>query len=225
MSLSVPSGRWKRLPESHGTPRPDLREGMVDMTTTASELHGSRPDAPDLSSAASVAQHVGGECLRDGPVGKVGLEIEAHCFDVADPMRRPGWDELTDVIASVPALPGGSLITVEPGGAVELSGPPLDGALHAIEAMAADRAVLSEAFARHGLGLGPARRRSTAAGRAGEPRHALQRDGALLPRERHRRCGCGDDDVDGLGTGQRRRRAARRVGGARAVGACAWARR
>jgi glutamate--cysteine ligase len=126
---------------------------MVDMTTTASELHGSRPDAPDLSSAASVALHIGGECLRDGPVGKVGLEIEAHCFDVTDPMRRPGWDELTDVIASVPALPGGSLITVEPGGAVELSGPPLEGALPAIEAMAADRAVLNEAFARHGLGL------------------------------------------------------------------------
>jgi glutamate--cysteine ligase len=126
---------------------------MVDMTTTTSELDGSRPDAPALSSAASAALHIGGDCLRDGPVGKVGLEIEAHCFDVTDPMRRPGWDELTDVIASVPALPGGSLITVEPGGAVELSGPPLEGALPAIQAMAADRTVLSEAFGRHGLGL------------------------------------------------------------------------
>src|ERR1700712_5057795 len=126
---------------------------MVDMTTTTSELHGSRPDAPALTSAASAALHIGGDCLRDGPVGKVGLEIEAHCFDVTDPMRRPGWDELTDVIASVPALPGGSLITVEPGGAVELSGPPLEGALPAIQAMAADRAVLSEAFGQHGLGV------------------------------------------------------------------------
>ena len=124
------------------------------MTTTASELDDSRPGSPTaFSSADGVARHIGEECLLDGPVGLVGLEIEAHCFDLADPMRRPGWDELTDVIASVGDLPGRSAITVEPGGAVELSGPPFDGALPAITAMAADRAVLTEAFAARGLGL------------------------------------------------------------------------
>jgi glutamate--cysteine ligase len=117
------------------------------MTTTTSDLRRT------LSGAQSVARHIGDDCLRDGPVGQVGLEIEAHCFDLADPMRRPGWDELTEVIDSVPELPGGSVITVEPGGAVELSGPPFDGAVAAIEAMSADRAVLREAFARRGLGL------------------------------------------------------------------------
>jgi glutamate--cysteine ligase len=120
---------------------------MVDMTATTSDLRRT------LSSAQSVAMHIGEECLRDGPVGQVGLEIEAHCFDLADPMRRPSWDELTEAIGTVPELPGGSLITVEPGGAVELSGPPFDGAVAAIEAMRADRAVLQEAFARRGLGL------------------------------------------------------------------------
>jgi glutamate--cysteine ligase len=120
---------------------------MVDMTTTTSDLRRT------LSGAQSVAQHIGDECLRDGPVGQVGLEIEAHCFDLADPTRRPGWNELTEVIDSVPELPGGSVITVEPGGAVELSGPPFDGAVAAIEAMSADRAVLREAFACRGLGL------------------------------------------------------------------------
>jgi glutamate--cysteine ligase len=120
---------------------------MVDMTTTTSDLSRT------LSSAHSVALHVGEECLRDGPVGQVGLEIEAHCFDLADPMRRPDWDELTEVIGTVPELPGGSVITVEPGGAVELSGPPFDGAVAAIAAMSADREVLQEAFARRGLGL------------------------------------------------------------------------
>jgi glutamate--cysteine ligase len=120
---------------------------MVDMTTTTSDLRRT------LSGAQSVARHIGDDCLRDGPVGQVGLEIEAHCFDLSDPMRRPGWDELTEVIESVPELPGGSLITVEPGGAVELSGPPFDGAVAAIAAMSADRAVLQEAFARRGLGL------------------------------------------------------------------------
>lgn len=117
------------------------------MTTTTSDLRRTLP------SSQSVAQHIGEECLRDGPVGQVGLEIEAHCFDLADPMRRPGWDELTDVIGTVPDLLGGSVITVEPGGAVELSGPPFEGAVAAIAAMNADRAVLGEAFARRGLGL------------------------------------------------------------------------
>ena len=53
----------------------------------------------------------------------------------------------------MPPLPGGSAITVEPGGAVELSGPPIDGAPPAIAAMTADRAVLRSAFAEAGLGL------------------------------------------------------------------------
>jgi glutamate--cysteine ligase len=127
---------------------------MVEMTTTTSDLRRTPPGNPtELSNAQSAALHIGDECLRDGPVGNVGLEIEAHCFDLADPMRRPGWDELTGVIATVPELPGGSVITVEPGGAVELSGPPFDGAVAAIAAMSADRAVLQEAFARSGLGL------------------------------------------------------------------------
>lgn len=129
-------------------PRPN-QEGMVELTTTASTLRTN----PQLSSTADVATYVGGECLRDGPVGKVGLEIEAHCFDLSDPMRRPGWEQLTEVIETVPELPGGSAITVEPGGAVELSGPPHDGAVAAIEAMSVDREVLREAFERSGLGL------------------------------------------------------------------------
>ena len=133
-----------------------------------------------MSSAGDVALYVGAECLRDGPVGKVGLEIEAHCFDLADPMRRPGWDELTDVIGTVPELPGGSAITVEPGGAVELSGPPYDGAPAAIAAMAADRAVLRQAFAQHGLGPGAARCRSAAARPARQPGRPLPRHGAVL---------------------------------------------
>ncbi len=86
-------------------------------------------------------------------MGRVGLEVEAHCFDLADPMRRPAWAELKDAIAGVPPLPGGSAITVEPGGAVELSGPPMDEPVAAIAAMTADRAVLRSAFAQAGLGL------------------------------------------------------------------------
>ncbi|OBA98367.1 ergothioneine biosynthesis glutamate--cysteine ligase EgtA [Mycobacteriaceae bacterium 1482268.1] len=122
------------------------------MTTALDDGHAIN-QAAVLTSAAGAARHIGASCLADGPVGRVGLEIEAHCFDLSDPGRRPGWDELTAVIADVGPLPGGSLITVEPGGAVELSGPPADGVLRAITDMAADRAVLRTAFADAGLGL------------------------------------------------------------------------
>ncbi|KUI36905.1 ergothioneine biosynthesis glutamate--cysteine ligase EgtA [Mycobacterium sp. GA-2829] len=110
--------------------------------------------APDeFTSAAQVAEYITAHCLYDGPVGKVGLEIEAHSYDLADPHRRLTWAEVSDAIAGVPALPGGSRITVEPGGAVELSGPPADGPLDAITAMTVDRSVLRAAFAQRGLGL------------------------------------------------------------------------
>ncbi|MGV0743002.1 ergothioneine biosynthesis glutamate--cysteine ligase EgtA [Mycolicibacterium sp. XJ870] len=107
----------------------------------------------EFTSAEQAAAHIGAHCLQDGPVGRVGLEIEAHCFDLTDPLRRPHWDELSAAIAEVPPLPGGSRITVEPGGAVELSGPPFDGPAAAIAGLLADRAVLRAAFARRGLGL------------------------------------------------------------------------
>jgi glutamate--cysteine ligase len=106
-----------------------------------------------LTSAEAAAQHIVESCLKDGPVGPVGLEIEAHCYDMTDPYRRPGWDELSARIAELPQLPGGSLVTVEPGGAVELSGPPKADTAGAVSAMASDRAVLRAAFAQNGLGL------------------------------------------------------------------------
>ncbi len=109
--------------------------------------------ADELVSSSAVAQYITENCLSDGPVGRVGLEVEAHCYHQADPHRRPTWDEITDVLRSLPAMPGGSVVTVEPGGAVELSGPPVQGVLPAIEAMTADQTVLRTAFAHAGLGL------------------------------------------------------------------------
>ncbi len=123
------------------------------ITTDLDEAHPFDAGDTELTSANSAALLIGDACLTDGPVGPVGLEIEAHCFDLADLNRRPSWDEITAIIAGVPDLPGGSRITVEPGGAVELSGPPATDVLAAITAMKADRAVLCSAFAEAGFGL------------------------------------------------------------------------
>lgn len=121
----------------------------------ASPLDDACAADAELTSSSAAAQYIIDNCLADAPLGRVGLEVEAHCYDLADPYRRPGWDQLTAVLDSLPALPGGSAISVEPGGAVELSGPPADGAMAAIDAMTIDQAVLRSAFDSAGLGLVP----------------------------------------------------------------------
>jgi glutamate--cysteine ligase len=107
----------------------------------------------EMADSSAVAQYIADSCLVDAPLGSVGLELEGHCHDPADPYRRPSWAEISAVIDFLPALPCGSKVTVEPGGAVELSGPPLAGAEAAIDAMNRDQAVLRSAFADAGLGL------------------------------------------------------------------------
>ncbi|OBG40299.1 ergothioneine biosynthesis glutamate--cysteine ligase EgtA [Mycobacterium sp. E3198] len=107
----------------------------------------------EMADSAAAAKYIAESCLIDGPLRRIGLELEGHCHDPTDPHRRPGWDEIADVLEQLPALPGGSVVTVEPGGAVELSGPPAEGVAAAIDAMNRDQAVLRSAFAAAGLGL------------------------------------------------------------------------
>jgi glutamate--cysteine ligase len=124
------------------------------MTSAVTDTYSScAPGSNELTSANYAHRYIRDTCLNDGPVGRVGLEVEAHCFDLTDPMRRPGWDEINAIVSDVPPLPGGSAITIEPGGAVELSGPPMAGPAPAIAAMQADRATLQASFAQSGLGL------------------------------------------------------------------------
>ncbi|OBH02519.1 MULTISPECIES: ergothioneine biosynthesis glutamate--cysteine ligase EgtA [unclassified Mycobacterium] len=107
----------------------------------------------EMVDAAAAAKYIAEGCLIDAPLRRIGLELEGHCHDLADPHRRPGWDEISDVLEQLPALPGDSVVTVEPGGAVELSGPPADGVVAATAAMNRDQAVLRSALADAGLGL------------------------------------------------------------------------
>ncbi|SFT32644.1 glutamate--cysteine ligase [Geodermatophilus amargosae] len=108
--------------------------------------------ALDLETAVTA---VTAGALRPGPGGSVGLELEAHLVDLDAPACRVPWDRVTAAVAALPPLPGGSRVTLEPGGQVELSGPPLPGAAAAVAALRADRAVLATALAAARLGLAP----------------------------------------------------------------------
>ena len=130
---------------------------MTYTITTEVQRHPSaragHADTAPIASTAAAASYLEANCLADTRIGQVGVELEAHCFDLDDPLHRPGWQEISDVIEALPELPGRSVVTVEPGGAVELSGPPMRGACDAIAALTADRATLREAFAQARLGL------------------------------------------------------------------------
>jgi glutamate--cysteine ligase len=68
--------------------------------------------------------HTCSVALEDSAPGTVGLEIESHLVDldsVADPVSWARVEGLTPVIG---AVAGPSSVTVEPGGQIELSGPP-----------------------------------------------------------------------------------------------------
>jgi ergothioneine biosynthesis glutamate--cysteine ligase EgtA len=93
--------------------------------------------------------------LRSSPPGPVGLELESHLVDLDAPGRRVPWARIRALIDALPPLPGGSLVSLEPGGQVELSGPPAGGVAAAVAGIRADQQVLDAALTADHLGLAP----------------------------------------------------------------------
>lgn len=135
-------------------------------TTTAST--GTTPDvsstgagdpgwpAPGPAAVEAARERIAAAAFHEGAGGRVGLELELHLVDIERPGRRPGWDRVTELVRAVDgagALPGGSRVTTEPGGQVELSGPPYDDVAAAVRGLALDQARLREVATGLGLGL------------------------------------------------------------------------
>jgi glutamate--cysteine ligase len=86
----------------------------------------------------------------DGPV-RVGLEQEWHTYRQAEPTRHLGPDEVLDAATTGGPLPGGSTVTVEPGGQVELATPPVDPWWEAMEVLRADGAIVRQRLGAAGI--------------------------------------------------------------------------
>lgn len=79
--------------------------------------------AEPLTVAAAYAQ-CRDAALAESAIGAIGLEIESHLVDldhVADPVP---WKRVEAIAAVVGRVAPGTAVTVEPGGQIELSGPP-----------------------------------------------------------------------------------------------------
>ena len=106
----------------------------------------SRP-VLDVGTARDLIQHIAAPCGK-GPA--VGLELELHTYEAGDRSVRCDIDHLQAVCAGL-HLPGRSRITFEPGGQVELSGPPVGDAATASDLLDRDLEVLVAALATVGV--------------------------------------------------------------------------
>ncbi|WP_117213094.1 ergothioneine biosynthesis glutamate--cysteine ligase EgtA [Allorhizocola rhizosphaerae] len=118
-----------------------------------------------IADRAAAEGYVGKVCFKTGPPERVGVELEWTVHHRADPCRPLDVRELAialgphapptlDPASAHRPLPGGSLVTLEPGGQVELSSPPVTSLAGLIDDTAADVTVLSRLLASSGLCLG-----------------------------------------------------------------------
>jgi glutamate--cysteine ligase len=120
---------------------------------TIAQQRDALTDSADPVEAAR--QHVAESALTASDGGLVGLELEFHLVDLAEPGRRPRWEQTQELAAGIGPLPSGSLVTLEPGGQIELSTPPSVGVVDAVAALRADREVLQLQLGEAGFGAAP----------------------------------------------------------------------
>lgn len=101
-----------------------------------------------------VQQYVREQCFASDRHGHVGVEMEWLTFPSAEPLSPVDPRSLSAAIADA-HLPRGGLVTLEPGGQVELSTLPEQGVAQAVAAVEADGTALSDTFERHGFDLVP----------------------------------------------------------------------
>ncbi|TDD11196.1 ergothioneine biosynthesis glutamate--cysteine ligase EgtA [Nonomuraea deserti] len=120
---------------------------MIGLTAEGSPLR----DASEVGDYAH-------RCFRSTGDDRVGVELEFLVFDRTSATRHVPMDR---VERALPPLPGGSRVTFEPGGQLELSGPAgsLTGAIDGLTAdvAAARRALARDGMVLAGVGLDPMR--------------------------------------------------------------------
>jgi glutamate--cysteine ligase len=122
------------------------------MAVTKAFAQDALDRAEPLTVAAAYAQ-CRAAALAESVIGAVGLEMESHLVDldhVADPVP---WKRIEAIAAVVGEVAPGSAVTVEPGGQIELSGPPEAGVAPAVARLRSEGTGARLALADRRLGL------------------------------------------------------------------------
>ncbi len=119
-----------------------------------------------VHSVAEAEGYIARVCFKTGPPARTGVELEWTVHHGDDPARPldisvlraalgPHAPHSIDPTSPMSPLPGGSPVTVEPGGQVEISTPPAASLALLYERVEGDIAALQRLLTRHGLVLGP----------------------------------------------------------------------
>ncbi|WP_326552330.1 glutamate-cysteine ligase family protein [Micromonospora sp. NBC_01813] len=128
------------------------------------------PDAGDttdgaIADLAAATGYIGRICFKTGPPRRIGIELEWTVHHLDQPARQLAPDELADALGehAPPTirpgspqrpLPHGGLVTVEPGGQLEISSQPAESLATLQLRTAAETRFLVDRLARAGLRLG-----------------------------------------------------------------------
>jgi ergothioneine biosynthesis glutamate--cysteine ligase EgtA len=116
----------------------------------------TRTDVDGVLSELEAERLIGTICFKTGPPGAIGAELEWLVGDAVDPSSPVPFDRVREILGRLKrtdAMPRAGLLTLEPGGQVELSTAPADDVAGCVAAASDDMAVLHEAFGAEGLTL------------------------------------------------------------------------
>jgi glutamate--cysteine ligase len=91
--------------------------------------------------------------LAPSAIGPVGLEIETHLVDLDAVADRVSWDRVDPLPVALGAAAGRCAVTLEPGGQLELSGPPESGIVATVAELRRDEQRARQALAQFRLGV------------------------------------------------------------------------
>ncbi len=110
------------------------------------------PSAQPSLTPDDVRRFVAEECFATSS-GAVGAEVEWLTHPTGDPRATASHDEVRSAVEKLGELPGGSRVTYEPGGQIELSSVPGTSAGETCERLALDEHAIKGALADRGIAL------------------------------------------------------------------------
>jgi glutamate--cysteine ligase len=114
---------------------------------------GDAVDQDEPLSVHAAYAHAEQAALADSEVGTVGLEIETHLVDLETVGTAVPWSRVAAVSGVLSDIAAGSTVTIEPGGQVELSGPPEPDVVAAIARLRREGMGVRLALADYRLGV------------------------------------------------------------------------